>query len=72
MVIEMAKVGETTGSLAEMLGSVADFTDEEIENKLNVMMATLTPVLLIVMGGFVGLILLALYLPLFGLAGVLH
>jgi len=46
--------------------------DEEIENKLNIMMAMLTPVLLIVMGGFVALILLALYLPLFGLAGVLH
>jgi type IV pilus assembly protein PilC len=72
MVIEMAKVGETTGSLSEMLGSVADFTDEEIENKLNIMMAMLTPVMLIIMGGFVGLILLALYLPLFGLAGVLH
>ena len=72
MVVEMAKVGETTGSLAEMLGSVADFSDEEIENKLNIMMAMLTPVLLIVMGGFVALILLALYLPLFGLAGVLH
>jgi type IV pilus assembly protein PilC len=72
MMIEMVKVGETTGSLAEMLASVADFSDEEIENKLNIMMAMLTPVLLIVMGGFVGLILLALYLPLFGLAGVLH
>ena len=72
MVVEMTKVGETTGSLAEMLGSVADFSDEEIENKLNIMMAMLTPVLLIVMGGFVALILLALYLPLFGLAGVLH
>ena len=72
MVVEMTKVGETTGSLAEMLGSVADFSDEEIENKLNIMMAMLTPVLLIVMGGFVAMILLALYLPLFGLAGVLH
>ena len=70
--IEMVKVGETTGSLADMLASVADFSDEEIENKLNIMLAMLTPVLLIVMGGFVGLILLALYLPLFGLAGVLH
>jgi type IV pilus assembly protein PilC len=72
MVVEMTKVGETTGSLAEMLGSVADFSDEEIENRLNIMMAMLTPVLLIVMGGFVALILLALYLPLFGLAGVMR
>ncbi len=72
MVIEMAKVGENTGSLADMMGSVADFSDEEIDNRLTVSMAMLTPVLLIVMGGFVALILLALYLPLFGLAGVMH
>ncbi len=72
MVIEMAKVGENTGSLADMMGSVADFSDEEIDNRLTITMAMLTPVLLIVMGGFVALILLALYLPLFGLAGVMH
>jgi type IV pilus assembly protein PilC len=72
MVIEMAKVGENTGSLADMMGSVADFSDEEIDNQLTVSMAMLTPVLLIVMGGFVALILLGLYLPLFGLAGAMH
>jgi type IV pilus assembly protein PilC len=72
MMIEMVKVGETTGSLAEMLSSVADFSDEEIENKLNVMMALLTPVILVVMAGLVGLLLLGIYLPLFGLAGALH
>ena len=72
MVIEMAKVGESTGSLADMMSSVADFSDEEIDHRLNIMMAMLTPVMLVVMGGFVALILLALYLPLFGLAGVMH
>ena len=72
MVIEMAKVGENTGSLADMMGSVADFSDEEIDNRLTITMAMLTPVLLIVMGGFVALILLGLYLPLFGLAGAMH
>jgi type IV pilus assembly protein PilC len=72
IVVEMAKVGETTGSLAEMMSSVADFSDEEIENKLNIMMAMLTPLLLVVMGAFVAMILLALYLPLFGLSGALR
>jgi type IV pilus assembly protein PilC len=68
--IEMAKVGETTGSLAHMLTSVADFNDEEIENRLNIMLAMLTPAVLIFLGGFVAVILLALYLPLFSMAGV--
>jgi type IV pilus assembly protein PilC len=69
MAIEMTKVGETTGSLAEMLESVADFCDEEIENRLDLMLAMLTPLVLMVLGGFVALILLSLYLPLFSMAG---
>jgi type IV pilus assembly protein PilC len=68
--IEMARVGESTGSLAEMLSSVADFSDEEIENRLNIMLAMLTPAVLILLGSFVAVILLALYLPLFSMAGV--
>lgn len=67
--IEMARVGETTGSLADMLSSVADFSDEEIENRLNIMLAMLTPAVLILLGVFVAIILLALYLPLFSMAG---
>jgi type IV pilus assembly protein PilC len=70
MAIEMTKVGETTGSLANMLESVADFSDEEIENRLELMLAMLTPVVLMFLGGFVALILLALYLPLFSIARV--
>jgi type IV pilus assembly protein PilC len=67
--IEMARVGETTGSLSEMLTNVADFADEEIDNRLNIMLAMLTPVVLVLLGGFVAIILLALYLPLFSMAG---
>lgn len=68
--IEMARVGESTGSLSEMLTNVADFSDEEIENRLNIMLAMLTPAVLVLLGGFVAIILLALYLPLFSMAGV--
>ena len=67
--IEMARVGETTGSLSEMLTNVADFADEEIENRLNIFLAMLTPIVLVLLGGFVAVILLALYLPLFSMAG---
>ncbi len=67
--IEMSRVGETTGSLSEMLTNIADFADEEIENRLNIMLAMLTPIVLVLLGGFVAIILLALYLPLFSMAG---
>jgi len=69
LTVEMAKVGEATGSLAEMLANVADFCDEEISNRLEIMLSMLTPVVLVAMGGIVAVILLALYLPLFELAG---
>ena len=69
LTVEMVKVGENTGGLAEMLTNVADFSDEEIENRLNLMLSMLTPVVLVIMGGLVALILLSIYLPLFSLAG---
>lgn len=72
LTIEMVKVGENTGGLAEMLTNVADFADEEIENRLNLMLSMLTPIVLLVMGLLVAIILLAIYLPLFSLAGAAH
>jgi len=67
LTIEMVKVGENTGGLAEMLQNVADFADEEIDNRLNLMLAMLTPVVLLFMGGLVAVILLSIYLPMFDL-----
>ncbi len=67
LTIEMVKVGENTGGLAEMLQNVADFADEEIDNRLNLMLSMLTPVVLLFMGGMVAVILLSIYLPMFDL-----
>ncbi|MGH9320246.1 MAG: type II secretion system F family protein [Vicinamibacteria bacterium] len=67
LTIEMVKVGENTGGLAEMLHNVADFADEEIDNRLNLMLSLLTPVVLLFMGGLVAVILLSIYLPMFDL-----
>ena len=67
LTIEMVKVGENTGGLADMLESVADFADEEIDNRLNLMLSMLAPVVLMFMGGLVAMILLAIYLPMFDL-----
>ena len=63
----MVKVGENTGGLADMLQNVADFADEEIDNRLNLMLSMLAPVVLMFMGGLVAMILLAIYLPMFDL-----
>ncbi len=67
LTVEMVKVGENTGGLAEMLQNVADFADEEIDNRLNLMLSMLEPIVLLFMGGLVAMILLAIYLPMFDL-----
>jgi type IV pilus assembly protein PilC len=67
LTVEMVKVGENTGGLSEMLQNVADFADEEIDNRLNLMLSMLTPVVLLFMGGLVAVILLSIYLPMFDL-----
>ncbi len=64
MSIEMIKVGESTGSLEEMLGNVSDFIDEEIDQKINTLLSLLEPILLLFMAFVVGGMLLAIYLPL--------
>jgi type IV pilus assembly protein PilC len=68
--VKMTEVGESTGALAEMLNSLADFYDEEIETDLGRFVALVEPVMLVVMGLVIASLLLALYLPLFQLSGV--
>jgi type IV pilus assembly protein PilC len=63
--LEMVKVGEQTGALADMLSAIADFYDDEMENRLATVMALLEPIMLVVMAVIVAAMLLAFYLPLF-------
>jgi type IV pilus assembly protein PilC len=65
LALEMIKVGEQTGALGEMLGSIADFYDEEMENRLATVLALVEPILLVVMAVIVAGMLLSFYLPLF-------
>ncbi len=64
MSAEMIKVGESTGSLEEMLGSVAEFLDEEIDTALTRIVTLIEPIILIFMAVVVGGTLLAIYYPL--------
>ncbi len=65
MALDMIEVGETSGALAPMLNSVAEFYEEEVSIKLGAMVSLIEPVLLIVMGLLVAGILISLYLPIF-------
>jgi type IV pilus assembly protein PilC len=68
--VKMAEVGEATGALQEMLNSLADFYDEEIDTDLGRFVTLVEPVLLVVMGLVIAGLLLALYMPLFQLSSV--
>jgi type IV pilus assembly protein PilC len=68
--IEMIEVGESTGALPQMLNSVAEFFEEDVQTSLAAIMSLIEPVILIVMGVVVVIVLIALYLPIFSLNGV--
>ena len=71
MAIKMVEVGESTGSLREMLTSVAEFFEEEIETSLSRFVTVIEPVLLVIMGLVIAVLLLSLYMPLVQLGGVI-
>lgn len=68
--VEMVEVGESTGALADMLNSVADFYDDENGTTLARFSNLIQPVLLIVMGVVIAFLLLSLYMPLFNLGSL--
>ena len=65
MTIRMIEVGESSGDLPQMLEDVADFYDQEVENKLSVLTTMIEPVLMLSMGLVMAVIVVALYLPIF-------
>ena len=66
--VKMVEVGESTGALQEMLNSIADFYDEEIDTEVGRFITVIEPVLLVIMGGVIAVVVLALYLPIFELS----
>ncbi|MCA9788652.1 MAG: type II secretion system F family protein, partial [Cyanobacteria bacterium HKST-UBA05] len=67
MVIVMISTGEEAGSLEEMLRFALEFLDEEVDSRIGLLMSLMEPALLFVMGGIVGVLALAIYMPLFGM-----
>jgi type IV pilus assembly protein PilC len=68
--VKMVEVGESTGALQEMLNSLAEFYDEEIETEVGRLITLVEPILLVFMGAVIALVVLALYMPLFELSSV--
>lgn len=65
MVVQMMAVGEESGALDNMLEKIADFYDQEVEATVNALTSLLEPLLIVVLGGAVGTMVIALYLPMF-------
>ncbi|MFZ1685327.1 MAG: type II secretion system F family protein [Candidatus Zixiibacteriota bacterium] len=69
MVIQMIGVGEKTGGLDDMLGKIADFYDEEVNDAVTALTSIIEPVIIVFMGAVIGGILIAMYLPMFDIIG---
>lgn len=69
MVVQMISVGETTGALDAMLGKIADFYDEEVDSAVAALTSLLEPMLMVFLGVVIGFIVVAMYLPIFKMAG---
>ena len=69
MVVQMIGVGESTGALDTMLNKIADFYEEEVDVAVENLTSLLEPILMVFLGGAVGGLLIAMYLPIFNLAG---
>ncbi|MCX7917347.1 MAG: type II secretion system F family protein, partial [bacterium] len=72
ILIRMVRVGEETGRLEDMLKRAAKFFRDEVDATLNILTSIIEPILIIGMGVIVGIVVLAIYLPIFRLAGALR
>ncbi|MEM7049412.1 MAG: type II secretion system F family protein [Acidobacteriota bacterium] len=69
MAIDMIKVGESTGSLDEMLTNVSDLFDQRVETRLQRILTLIEPLMLVFLGVIIAILLISIYLPLFGAMG---
>lgn len=70
MILQMVAIGEETGSLDDMLNKAAQFYEDDVDTAVAQLSSLMTPVIVLVLGGIIGVILVAMYLPLFRLGSV--
>ncbi|HDP25193.1 MAG TPA: type II secretion system F family protein, partial [Deltaproteobacteria bacterium] len=68
MVVQMIAVGEATGAMDQMLSKIADFYDEEVDVAVEALTSALEPMLMVFLGGIIGFVVVAMYLPIFRMA----
>jgi type IV pilus assembly protein PilC len=71
MVVQMIAVGEATGAMDQMLGKIADFYDEEVDTAVEALTSALEPMLMVFLGGIIGFVVVAMYLPIFKMASAM-
>ncbi|MEW6429481.1 MAG: type II secretion system F family protein [Thermodesulfobacteriota bacterium] len=71
MVVQMINVGESTGALDTMLNKIADFYDEEVDQAVENLTAAIEPLMMVFLGGMIGGLVVAMYLPIFSMAGAI-
>ncbi len=71
MVTHMISVGESTGALDAMLGKIADFYDDEVDQAVETLTSLLEPIMMVFLGTVIGFIVVAMYLPIFKMASVI-
>jgi type IV pilus assembly protein PilC len=72
MVVQMIAVGESTGALDAMLGKIADFYDEEVDTAVDALTSMIEPIMILFLGGTIGTLVIAMYLPIFTLASAIE
>jgi type IV pilus assembly protein PilC len=65
MVSQMVKIGEETGELEQMLSKIADFYEDEVDSTIQSLTSIIEPLMMIGVGFMVGIIIIAMYLPMF-------
>ncbi len=70
MVVQMISVGEATGALDNMLSKIADFYDEEVDNAVEALTSLMEPMMMVFLGGAIGFVVIAMYLPIFKMAAL--
>ncbi|MEZ5472449.1 MAG: type II secretion system F family protein [Marinicella sp.] len=70
MVVQMAAIGEESGNLDAMLAKVADYYEQEVSNAVDALSSLLEPIIMVLVGGLVGVMVVAMYLPIFKMASV--
>ena len=68
MVVQMISVGEATGAMDQMLSKIADFYEDEVDAAVDALTSAIEPLLMVFLGGVIGFVLVAMYLPIFQMA----